>query len=114
MQPLVELGQQRDGSGLALLPSEVGWLAADLGLDGVQRLDAPHGLCCQALLATALHSLVLLVQVPPRPACVSPAGRLGDPAAAVHAAPAGVGVGLQDAAELAQVFVGMLPLRSGV
>jgi hypothetical protein len=87
---------------------DVGRLAPDVGLDRVQRGDAPQRLGCHRVPHAGAQ-----VQVPPGPAGMRPAGGLGDLAGGVQLAPAAVGVGLQDAAEAAQVACGCSPLRSG-
>ena len=76
--------------------SHVRRLAPDLGLDRVQRGDAPQGLRGHR----ARRAPGAQVQIPPRSPRVGPASRFDDAPAVVELAPAAIGVGLQDAAEV--------------
>jgi len=88
----VQLGQERRA---ALVPSgqALRWrLAVDLGLDGVERADARHGLARDRAVGGEQH----VVEFAPR---MRPAGRLDHLAALVERGEAGIAVGLQEARE---------------
>src|SRR5262245_31993353 len=105
----MQLRQQGTSPCLSMLSSNVRRLPADFGFDRVQRLDTPQRLRSKA----AVVASVLDVEVPPWSARVRPAGSFGDPAAVVDAAPAAIGVRLQDAAEAREVAARMFALAIG-
>lgn len=92
-----------------MLSPDVRRLPAHVGLDGVQRLDAPQRLRGEASVVAA----VLDVQIPPRPARMRPACCLCDPAAVVEVAPAAIGVGLQSPSEPREMAAWMFALSIG-